>query len=174
MTTEILIEKVREKLGELDSEGEKILATAVKILHDDNAAFASQTVKEKFLGKNITLDEYEKLARDEKWRYQDNAAKQNRLWVENQLERHRAKWIMVVDGKVVLYGKTLDNYPEDEDFLVLCQKTGHYPFVFFSERVFAIEEQFTVGTQLLSRRMLILLCQLPLLITKIVLKPKRI
>jgi hypothetical protein len=47
---------------------------------------------------------------------------------------------MVVNGQVVKHGATLDNYPEDEEFIELCQKTGKYPFVFFSPRVFAIEE----------------------------------
>jgi len=48
---------------------------------------------------------------------------------------------MVIDGQVVLHGTTLDTYPEDENFLALCEKTGKYPFVFINPRVFDIEER---------------------------------
>jgi hypothetical protein len=55
-----------------------------------------------------------------------------------------AKWIVVVDGQVLMHGSTLDSYPEDEDFFALCEKTGRFPFVFISPRVFDIEERPTV------------------------------
>jgi hypothetical protein len=47
---------------------------------------------------------------------------------------------MVVEGQVVMYGETLDNYPDRKELLALCERTGKYPFAFFSPRVFAIEE----------------------------------
>jgi hypothetical protein len=144
MTTETLIEKVRAKLGRLDAQGEQLLATALEIIQDVNATPSTQPAQENFASHNITLEEYRALPREAKWRYQDQAAKMNRRWIENQLNRLKAKWIMVVNGQVVLHGATLDSYPEDEDFLALCQKSGKYPFVFFSPRVFAIEEHPTL------------------------------
>jgi len=139
MTTETLIEKVRAKFGTLDAQGEQLVAAALEIIQDANAP-STPLSQENFVSHNITLEEYRALPRDEKWRYQDRAMKLNRRWVDHQFQCLKAKWMMVIDGQVVRSGATLDNYPEDEDFIALCQETGKYPFVFTNPRVFAIEE----------------------------------
>ena len=146
MTTEVLIEKVRAKHGPLDTKTEQILVTAMNIFREIETPKARTMPKQpedKFISENITLEEYKALPREEKRRYLDEAEEVNQRWVNNQLNRLNAKWIMVIDGQVVLHGVKLDDYPEDEDFIALCEKTGKYPFVFFSWRVFAIEERAT-------------------------------
>jgi hypothetical protein len=141
MTTENLIQKVREELGTLDKKSEQAVATAMKILHRTEASAPPEQTEEKFLSQNITLEEYVALPRPERRQYQDQAKKLNTIWIEDQLRKLSARWMMVIEGHVVLHGPTLDNYPEDDEFLNLCQTTGKYPFVFFSKRVFEIEEQ---------------------------------
>jgi len=143
MTAETLVEKVREEFGTLDERNEQLLGLFEKILKRANEAPATQSFRENFVSRNITPEEYEALARVERRRYQDEAEELNRRWVENQLISFGAKWIMVVEGRVVKHGATLDDYSDDEDFLALCEKTGKYPFVFFSPEVFAIEENST-------------------------------
>lgn len=139
MTAETIIQKVREELGTLDKNGEQTVAAVLKVLKRTEPGTLEST-KETFVSRNITLEEYIGLPRLERRRYQSEARNHNALWIENQFNRLAAKWIMVVDGRVVQHGATLDNYPEDEEFLEFCQKTGKYPFVFFNKRVFAIEE----------------------------------
>jgi hypothetical protein len=143
MTTEILIEKVREEIGSLSTESEQAVATALKILQRDGTKSSAQPSEENFVSHNITLEEYTVLPSAEKRRYLDEAENLNQRWVTNQLRKHNATWIMVVDGQVVLAGARLKDYPEHEDFLALCKRTGKYPFVFFNPRVFAIEEHST-------------------------------
>lgn len=143
MTAETLVEKVREEFGTLDERNEQLLGLFEKILKRANEAPATKSFRENFVSRNITPEEYEALARVERRRYQDEAEELNRRWVENQLISHGAKWIMVVDGRVVKHGAALDDYSDDEDFLALCEKAGKYPFVFFSPAVFAIEENST-------------------------------
>jgi hypothetical protein len=147
MTTEVLIQKVRDELDVFDERSEQFVATLKKVLQDNGETSTPQLAQEKFASHNITLAEYEALSRVEKRRYHDEAEKLNERWVENQLDRLQAKWIMVVEGQVVLHGATLDDYPDDEDFLALCKKTGWYPFLFVSSRVFAIEEHATLWHQ---------------------------
>ena len=134
MNTETLIEKVRAKFGTLDAQGEQLVAAALEIIQEANAP-STPSSQENFVSRNITLEEYRALPRDAKWRYQDQAVKLNRHWVDNHFKRLKAKWMMVVNGQVVKHGATLDNYPEDEDFLALCQETGKYPFVFTNLRL---------------------------------------
>jgi hypothetical protein len=141
MTTESLIQKVRDELGPLDAKSEQAVATAAKILQSAETLPSLQPSEEKFLSRNITLEEYVALPRPERRRYQDQAKKLNALWIEEQFKKLGAKWMMVINNRVVLHGPTLDNYPEDEEFLKLCQSTGKYPFVFLSKRVFDIEEE---------------------------------
>lgn len=136
MTTEILIEKIREELGSLDVPVEQAIAATVKILQNTNAALPP--AEEKFTGRNITLEEYKTLPREEKRRYHDDAEKSNWRWVENQLNRLNAKWLMVVDGKVLNHGSTLINFPDRQELVELCKRTGKYPFAFYSPSMFAI------------------------------------
>jgi len=143
MTTEKLIQKVREKTGSLSSENEQILATAMQILHDAENASLPPPSEENFLSRNITLEDYKALPRDEKRHYHDEAEKLNQHWVESQFRIHNAEWIMVVDGQVVRSGATLDDFTDHEELLEICHKTGKYPFAFFSKWIFAIEEQST-------------------------------
>lgn len=140
MTTETLIEKVRKELGTLDVPVEQAIAATIKIMQSVKAAPAPSFSEEKFVGRNITLKEYAELPLEEKSRYHDEAEEINQRWVEAQLQKHNAKWIMVIDGQVVKYGATMKNFPNHEELVALCNSTGKYPFVFFNPRVFAIEE----------------------------------
>lgn len=144
MTTETLMQKVREEVGELDENGEQLLATFKKILQGAAETTMPKSSEDGFISRNITPEEYESLPRIEKRHYLAEAEKLNKRWIENQLNRLNAKWIVVIDGQVVMHGVTLDTYPEDEDFLALYEKTGQFPFVFINPRVFDIEERPTV------------------------------
>jgi hypothetical protein len=144
MTTETLIQKVREEAGELDENGEQLLATFKKILQNAVKTTTPEPSEDSFVSHNITPEEYEALPRVEKRRYLAEAEKLNERWIANHFNSLNAKWIVVVDGQVLMHGSTLDSYPEDEDFFALCEKTGKFPFVFISPRVFDIEERPTV------------------------------
>ncbi len=134
MTTEILVQQVRDELGVMDERSEQFVAALKKVLQRATPPLSG----EQFVGRNMTLQEYETLTRAEKRHYDDETEKLNQRWVDKQLAHLQAKWIMVVDGQVVAHGATLDSYPDDEEFLALCKKTGKYPFLFVSPRVFAI------------------------------------
>jgi len=139
MNATTLIENVCD---EHEASAEQVVALAKKYLQNAETSLP-QIEEEKFSGRNITLEEYIALPREERRRYQGEAKKLNRRWIETQFKKLDAKWMMVIDGRVVEHGTTFDNYPEDDEFLEFCQKTGKYPFVFFSPRVFAIEENST-------------------------------
>ncbi|MEK7728128.1 MAG: hypothetical protein AAB354_06905 [candidate division KSB1 bacterium] len=143
MTTETVIEKVRTQLGPLSAQAEQAVLATFKLMQNAGRFDMPIHVHEaKFVGENITLEEYVALPREERRRYLDDAEPPNQAWIENQLARLQARWIMVVDGQVVLHGASMQSYPEDEEFLKLCQGTGKYPFVFFHPLVHAIEENF--------------------------------
>lgn len=143
MTTETVIAKGRKELGPLNSQAEQAVLATFKVMH--GAALVDMPVfsrEEVFVGENITLEEYIALSREEQCQYLDGAEPPNQVWIEKQIARLQASWIMVVDGRVVLHGATMQDYPENEEFLKLCERSGKYPFVFFHPLVHAIEELF--------------------------------
>jgi hypothetical protein len=140
MTTETLIQKVREKRGSLNSENEQILAMAMQILHDTENTSLPSAAEKSFISRNISMEEYRALPRPERRRYQSDAEELNRRWIENQFKALGANWIMVIDGQVAKHGKNLGDYPAEEKIRDIQKKAGKCPFVFFSKFLLAIEE----------------------------------
>jgi hypothetical protein len=93
-----------------------------------------------FNGQNISVAAYEALAEDEKFKFLDKAENENTEWLREKFRALRAAWMMVVDENVAAFGESMDTYPNDDEFLKLCQKFGKYPFVFFNPLLLAIEE----------------------------------
>lgn len=140
MTTETLIQKVRDEVGELDERSRQLLATALKIIQSNGDEDKPGANTESFLGHNISLKDYRSLPRPERRRYQSEAEALNQQWLEKRFRTLGANWLMVVDGKVVKHGASLDDYPGDEEMRELRQNAGKIPFVFFSKYLLAIEE----------------------------------
>jgi hypothetical protein len=90
------------------------------------------TATSSFKGQNISVAAYESLPDDEKLKFLDNAKNENTEWLREKFRALRATWIMAVDGNVAAFGESMDTYPNDDEFLKLCQKFGKYPFVFFN------------------------------------------
>ncbi len=141
MTTETVIEKVRAEIGPLNAQAEQAVLATFKLMQNaarfDMPSFLQDM---EFVGQNITLEEYIALPREERRRYLDGAEKPNQAWIAKKLSHLQASWMMVADGQIVLRGASMQDYPEDEDFLKLCERTGKYPFIFFHPLVHAIEE----------------------------------
>lgn len=140
MTTETLIQKVREKRGSLNSENEQILAMAMQILQDAENTSLPSAAEKSFISRNISMEEYRALPRSERRRYQSDAEALNRHWIENQFKALGANWIMVIDGQVAKHGKNLGDYPAEAEIREFQKKTGKCPFIFFSNFLLAIEE----------------------------------
>jgi len=93
-----------------------------------------------FNGQNISVAAYEALAEDEKFKFLDKAENENTEWLREKFWALRAAWMMVVDGNIAAFGEAMDTYPNDGEFLKLCQKFGKYPFVFFNPLVLNMDE----------------------------------
>jgi hypothetical protein len=100
----------------------------------------SHTTTRQFKSQNISVAAYEVLSDDEKLKFLDGAEHENTEWLKEKFKTLHAAWMMVVDGEVAASGESMDSYPNDEEFVQLCQKFGKYPFVFFNPLVLAIEE----------------------------------
>jgi hypothetical protein len=140
MTSEIVLKQVRDRLGPLNDQAEQAVAEAVEIIRQMNAPPSSPTIQDGFNGENASLQEYESWSDDQQAQYQSEAEKNNARWIEKKMRDLNAMWLIVIDGQIVASGPMLRTFPHDEEFDELCEKTGKFPFVFFSPRMFYIEE----------------------------------
>ncbi|MGH7456811.1 MAG: hypothetical protein ACRENG_36010, partial [bacterium] len=84
--------------------------------------------------------EYERLSLDERGALQWRLKQRNRDWLQKQFAKLGAAWVVVVDGKVIASGKTLENKPMSPQILKICRRTGKFPFIFVNDKFITIEE----------------------------------
>ncbi len=150
MITETVLKQVRDRLGPLNGQAEQAVAEAVEIIRQMSEPPSAPITEDSFKGENVSLDEYESWSDDQQRRYQVEAKKANANWIERKLQELNAAWLIVLDEKIVAHGPALRTFPHEEEFEKLCEKTGKFPFVIFSPRIFLIEESAPWHTTKLS------------------------
>lgn len=78
----------------------------------------------------ISFNEYLAMPLDERHAIQISAYENFPKWIEQELDRHNAKWILVCAGKVVESGPTLRSYPRSPKVRLVGEQYGLAPFVF--------------------------------------------
>lgn len=139
VTQEVVLEKVRQRLGALGNEAEQAVAEAIAILNESRQTPPQQ--EDEFVSANVSVVQYVAWSPEERFQYLNNAEKVNARWIERQFQKLHAAWLMVIDGQVVAHDADVDNLPRAQEFNALCQKyNGKYSFVFFHPKLFMIEE----------------------------------
>jgi hypothetical protein len=139
ITQEVVLEKVRQRLGSLYGNAEQAVAEAIAIINEPGQRLSQQT-EAPFVSANVSVTQYEAWSPEDRFHYLDNAEKANARWVEQQLQTLNAAWLMVIDGQVIAHGISIQTLPMEQEFDALCEKHEKYPFVFFSPKLFMIEE----------------------------------
>ncbi|MCI0691037.1 hypothetical protein L0337_03410 [candidate division KSB1 bacterium] len=86
----------------------------------------------------ISFDEYLALTDDERDSIHISAYSKYRAWIDEELERREAEWMLVVGGDVIETGETLDEYPSRDKLYKIGRQFDRVPFVFVANPV--IEE----------------------------------
>ena len=81
----------------------------------------------------LPFDDYLALSDEEREAVQLCAYQAHQAWIDAELERQAAEWILVCGGEVVEASPTLRDYPSREKLLRLGQQRGRVPFVFVRE-----------------------------------------
>jgi hypothetical protein len=139
MTQEIIVEKLRQNLGPLSNQAVSAVKEVLKMLHRSEGMDATLAQNEKFIGANVSVEQYEAWSDDDRMRYQTEPEQANAAWIQKRLHELQAAWLMVIDGNVVAHG-ALTEYPFENEFDTLCKKFGKFPFVFLNPTVLMIEE----------------------------------
>lgn len=78
----------------------------------------------------ISFEEYLAMPLEERHAIQISAYEKYSKWIEQELERHQARWILVCGGKVIESSPTLRDYPRREKVRLVGEQCGLMPFVF--------------------------------------------
>ena len=72
------------------------------------------------------MEEYKRLSDGERSYFHALAREENSSWIKSQLREHEAGWLVVVDGRVIAHGRSLDDYPDEAEIRRICKKTGQF------------------------------------------------
>jgi hypothetical protein len=103
----------------------------IETIKDDNLQFS---------GENLAPEAYEKLALEERGMMQWRLQMQNHFWLKKTFSRLDAAWLVVVDGQVIAFGKSLKNLPMQPQVRKICRQTGKFPYIFVNDKFITIEE----------------------------------
>ncbi len=153
MTHEAIIEKVKKKYAGADEATiHAVLQTLQEAKVDlrwSDLPSVTDVAKEpviiskpplQFVGENLSPEEYRKLSLDERGDLKQRLKEQNREWLEEKFSTLNVAWIMVLDGKIIASGDSLQTYPRVEQIREMSSRYGKRPFIFVNDLFLAIEE----------------------------------
>jgi len=79
----------------------------------------------------------------ERERVQLSVYQSKKEWIDYELERRGAMWILVCGGEVVESSETLRDYPSREKLMTLGEERGVVPFVFVKAPLIEEESAWT-------------------------------
>jgi hypothetical protein len=96
--------------------------------------------KPAFQGQNPLFEVAAHLSLDERSQRLQELTEGNRVWLERTCNELPAGWLMVIDGKVIAHGRTLQEFPEEKQIEAVGRQTGKFPLLFIHPSLVAIEE----------------------------------
>lgn len=78
----------------------------------------------------IRYSDYTEFSENEERELRDKIYMENYEWIESELARRKAEWMIVVNGQILKSSSTLDNIPTQPQLDRLGKKRGFMPFLF--------------------------------------------
>lgn len=96
-----------------------------------------------FVGKNLSLEDYEKLSIPQRCEQKKRLKEHNQRWLRETFSKLEAAWLVVVNGEVIAWGKSLKDLPLARQNVEVAKRTGKFPFVFVNDDFMTIEESYS-------------------------------
>ena len=125
MTVDEILAEVERQMGALDERAKQAVTLALQL--------AEQHGLPKWQGENPTWDEWQRMSEEERQAVMDELEQRNRVWLEWMRQTLQAEWLLVVDGKVIRYGASWNEYPSDDALEALIQQLGKVPLLFAAD-----------------------------------------
>jgi hypothetical protein len=125
LTVDEILAEVEKRMGALDERTKQAVTLALQL--------AEQHGLPKWQGENPTWDEWQRMSEEERQATMDELEQRNRVWLEWMRQTLQAEWLLVVDGKIVRYGASWNEYPSDDALEALIQQLGKVPLLFAAD-----------------------------------------
>jgi len=125
MTVDEILAEVERQMGALDERAKQAVTLALRL--------AEQHGLPKWQGENPAWDEWLQMSEEERQAVMDELEQRNRVWLEWMRRTLQAEWLLVVDGKIVRYGASWNEYPSDDALEALIQQLGKVPLLFAAD-----------------------------------------
>jgi hypothetical protein len=129
MKLEDIIAEIEKQLGPLDEKARKAVELAVAM-----AAPQKEAGEVEWQGENPPFDLAAKMPPQQRGRLLQELEQLNRKWLERKASELGARWLLVIDGEVVRFGKSPADILSDEEMEAICRKRGKLPLLFFPLR----------------------------------------
>jgi hypothetical protein len=125
LTVDEILAEVEKRMGALDERTKQAVTLALQL--------AEQHGLPKWQGENPTWDEWQRMSEEERQAAMDELEQRNRVWLEWMRRTLQVEWLLVVDGKVIRYGASWNEYPSDDALEALIQQLGKVPLLFAAD-----------------------------------------
>lgn len=132
ITTEPDLEQLMQTLDELrPDELELVEKNIANLKKRRQPSFPPRTLfdDETFL---ISCEDYLALSDEARDNIQLYAYDKYRNWIDEELARCDARWMIVCGGKILDWSPTLNDYPSDEKMEMIGKQSGYAPFIFMA------------------------------------------
>jgi hypothetical protein len=147
ITVDEILAEVEKRMGALDERTKQAVTLALQL--------AEQHGLPKWRGENPTWDEWQRMSKEERQAAMDELEQRNRVWLEWMRRTLQAEWLLVVDGKIVRYGASWNEYPSDDALEALIQQLGKVPLLFAADPL--IEETAWSPTRCTPKSLIVIL-----------------
>jgi hypothetical protein len=143
MTREVVLEQVGQRLGTLSEDVRRGVEAALDVIAFER--LSQRAVQEQpssaFVDANPTWDAMTRLGLEERSRAMQELERRNQAWLEAKCQELGALWLLVVDGQVLRWGRSLGSYVTDEEREEIGERTGKFPLYYEAEWSLLIEEE---------------------------------
>jgi len=126
---EDIIAEIEKRLGPLDEKAKRAVELAVTM-----TAHREGAEEVEWQGENPPFDLAAKMSPQERGRLLQELEQLNRRWLERKAAELGARWLLVVDGEVIRFGKSFTDTLSDDELISVCRKRGKLPLLFFPLR----------------------------------------
>jgi hypothetical protein len=130
------VERIGQELAEVQRELDQLSPQELAVIQERLAARQQAAEPPSSLSADVfalPFNDYLALS-DEEWEaVQRRAYQTHQPWIDAELERQGAEWVLVCSGEVLEASPTLRNYPSREKLMQIGQQQERVPFVFVRE-----------------------------------------
>lgn len=117
-------------LDQILDKAKPFLKSSLKKWMDEQHSQTEKKVNNLF---KLTFDEFMKLSSEDQKNWRHRILISKRDWLNKQLIRNNAEWLLILGGRIERISPTLDNFPSKNDVYQLAKDKNFAPFIYVKD-----------------------------------------